>query len=96
MMIQESYLDEYEMTYDEESPPIIAKITHQQFKDSLQKTDDDYVDKIITFSKSIPGFQYMNRSTARRLFFLFTKQKVMKGWQMTADSTNDENHGEII
>ena len=76
LVCAKAYLQDYQLQFDpdvsERDKPIIAKITHSQFKDSLLKTDEDFVEKLINFSKSIPGFQYMNKSTARRLFFLFT------------------------
>ena len=56
MMIPKPYLDDWVMTFDPSDPPIIAKLTFANFKDSLQKTDDDQVEKLINFSKSIPGF----------------------------------------
>ena len=45
-------------------------------------TDDLFVEKMIQFSRQIPGFQNISRTTAKRLFYLFTHQKVRKGWQM--------------
>lgn len=35
MMIPKTYLDEYVMAFDQEDPPIIARLTYQNFKDSL-------------------------------------------------------------
>jgi hypothetical protein len=56
----------------EEELPIIAKLTFKDFKEALIKTDEDYVEKLISFSKQMPGFDILNKSTARRVFYLFT------------------------
>jgi hypothetical protein len=47
-------------------------MSHNLFKESLLKTDEDYIEKLINFSKSIPGFQYISKSGARRIFSMFT------------------------
>jgi len=38
----------------------------------MLKTDDDAIEKLINFSKSIPGFQNMSKTAAKRLFHQFT------------------------
>jgi hypothetical protein len=43
------------LTFDPNVPdsemPIIAKLTHQDFKEALLKTDEDHIEKLISFSK---------------------------------------------
>jgi len=81
-----SYLSDYMLTFDPSDPEnekaLIATITQREFKESLLHTDDAYVEKIVQFSKQIPGFQNVSRSSARKIFYLFTHQRVKKGWQM--------------
>ena len=51
-----AYLSKYKLTYEAESSPIIAVISHDEFKECLEKVDSEFVLKLINFGKSIPGF----------------------------------------
>lgn len=86
MISPKTYLEDYMLVFDgslpEKDRPIIATLSQTEFKESLLNTDDLFVEKLYSFSKHIPGFQSMSRSSARKLFYLFTQQKVQKGWQM--------------
>ena len=71
------YLDQFKLTFDpDDELPIIGVMTREMFRECLEKTDLDHVEKIISFSKSIPGFEYISKSAARRLINLFTIQKI--------------------
>lgn len=52
------------------------------FNDLLIKTEDECTEKMRTFSHSIPGFELMSRSSAKKMFNFFKFQKVKKGWKM--------------
>lgn len=72
------------LTYDANLPenerPLIAVLSQKEFKESILQTDDNGVEKLIQFTRSIPGFQNVSRSSARKIFYLFTHQSVKKGW----------------
>ena len=72
----------YDGTVAEDELPVIATISQKEFKESLLHTDDQAVESIIQFSQQIPGFGQIDRSISKRLFYLFTKVKVQKGWKM--------------
>lgn len=54
------YLKDYMITFDANHPDnrnaLIATLTRQEFGESILLTDDQYVEKLIQFSKIIPGF----------------------------------------
>ena len=85
MISPQNYLHEYQLVYDgtdEDKLPVIATISQTEFKESLLHTDDMAVESIISFSQQIPGFDRIDRTTAKKMFFLFTLMKVQKGWHM--------------
>lgn len=90
LIVGRPYLEKYMLVCEPDDMPVIAVLTHQEFKEGVEKTDNEQLEKLINFSKSIPGFQAISRSTARRIFKLFTLQRVQKGWK-TNCSSNDPN-----
>ncbi len=54
------------ITYDACDPAnqnaLIAQLSEKEFKESIAQTDDNGVEKMISFSKCIPGFEYVSRS----------------------------------
>lgn len=57
----------------------------------LQKSDSDQLEKLISFSRSIPGFEYISKSQARKIFNLFTLQRVQKGWNTNCQSHDSQS-----
>ena len=56
LLLDHTYLRGYKLTYDVEEPPVIASLSSEAFKECLVQTDTDQIEKIINFSKQIPGF----------------------------------------
>lgn len=56
LIVGKPYLENYMLVCDPEAKPIIAVLTSQEFKDGVEKTDNEQLEKLINFSKSIPGF----------------------------------------
>ena len=46
----------YDTSHPDNKDPLIAVLTQKEFKESILQTDDNGVEKLIQFSKSIPGF----------------------------------------
>lgn len=40
------------------------------------------MEKLVAYSKTIPGFSNISKSTARKFLNQFTLMKVKKGWKM--------------
>jgi hypothetical protein len=78
------YLQEYSLFFDanNKNRPLIAYLPSHLFNDLLEKTEDECTEKMRIFSHSIPGFELMSRSSAKKMFNFFKFQKVKKGWRM--------------
>lgn len=76
------YLNNFALSFDPATKPVIATMSADLFKECMRKTDTDQIEKLINWSKSMPGFQYVSKSASRKLFNLFTHVKVKRGWQM--------------
>ena len=86
LLEKKPYLTNLKLTYEGsiDEQPVIAKMLHSTFRDVMIKTDQDHIEKLILFSRSIPGFQYVSRSSLKKLFTHFTLQKVKRGWKMAS------------
>lgn len=60
LILNKPYLRGYKLIFDVpekvDEIPVIARLSHEEFKECLLKTDEDHIEKLINFSKSIPGF----------------------------------------
>ena len=52
----------------EEETPIIAKISHRDMKECFKKSNKEHIERIILFTKEIPGFEELTKNIARKIF----------------------------
>lgn len=57
MIYSKPYLNKFKLRYSlDEEKPIIAKISFSAFKECLKKSNLEHIEKLVLFSRSLPGF----------------------------------------
>ena len=78
----------YEKIIQNSNRPIIAVISPDEFKEAVYRASQLSLDKMILFLKSIPGFQSLSKTSAKKILSKFIMQRVNKGWKVDSNKND--------
>ena len=69
ILTPKKYLNLYKLVLEKTKGemPIIVQLTHHDFKEALNRTRVIGIEKMISFTNHIPGFQLISKTAAKKI-----------------------------
>jgi hypothetical protein len=82
--------------FNPRSEVVIACISSNDLKESIELSQESCLEQMINFIKDIPGFKNLSKTVSKKLLKQFNIVRVKKGWTITSDQIKSQKKVFVI